>query len=135
MLKLPKHRSHGDAAVNTVPRGRLLIVVFSICSILTACSNRPSSRVQDRLNYWRSSLAHDIPPGTRISAAREWFRARHIKVDFLEKQRWLYANVESVPNLSRIPFPCSDWNIIIKIPIDAADDTVENDVSTVGTCL
>ena len=114
---------------------RDFIIASVLCSPLAACSHPANPKVQERLEYWRMSLAHDIPPGTMASGAQEWFRTRHIKISFLEEQRWLYANAESVPDPSPVPFPFSAWNIIIKITIDANDRTVENDISSVGSCL
>ena len=65
-----------------------------------------------------------VPPGTSLSVAQEWLTQRQVKVHFLEEQRWLYGNVESVPDQSVIHFPCSDWNIFIAISVDATDHTV-----------
>ncbi len=114
---------------------RKQVVVCSFCSLLAACSDPTNPRVLERVSYWRSSLAHGIPPGTTVSGAQEWFRTRHIKVYLLQRQRWLYAKVESVPDESPVSFPCRAWNIIIRIPLDTSDHTVKNDVSTVGSCL
>ena len=112
-----------------------LMAACAALSLVAACSNSTNAKVQERAAYWRALLAHDLPPGTKADVAKEWFRTRHLKASFLEAQHWVYANVESVPDGGLIPFPCSAWNIIIKIPVDANDRTTESDVSAVGTCL
>jgi hypothetical protein len=69
-----------------------------------------------------------------MATANEWGAAHHAQFDFLEQQRWLYSNVERVPETG-IHFPCSEWNIIIAIHLDGTNRAVSNDVRTVGTCL
>jgi hypothetical protein len=64
----------------------------------------------------------------------QWGKDRNVKFDFLEEQRGLYANVEQVPD-SGIGFPCSDWNIILKVSLDPNDCTSGSEVRTVGSCL
>src|SRR4051812_16122815 len=95
---------------------RRVALVWSLCALLTACSNSQSTKVQERVNYWRGLLEDGVPPGTSLSDAQKWLTRRQVKVHFLEEQRWIYGNVESVPDQSVIHFPCSGWNIIIAIP-------------------
>jgi hypothetical protein len=79
-------------------------------------------------------MAHDLPVGTSADVIKKWGATHSIKFDDLKAQHWLYANVESVPE-SGIPFPCSVWNIIIQITIDATNRSTQNKVSTVGSCI
>ncbi len=69
-----------------------------------------------------------------LIAANAWGAEHHVKFDFLEQQRWLYANVERVPE-SGVPFPCSEWNIILTFHLDEQQRSMMNEVSTVGACL
>jgi hypothetical protein len=91
-------------------------------------------QLQERVHFWRDSLAKEVPIGTNKERIMEWGAAHHFKFDYLEKQHWLYANVEAVPEKG-IPFPCSQWNIILEISIDKTGHSTNNEVSTVGTCL
>jgi hypothetical protein len=106
-------------------------VLFALA--LMGCT-QGNSRARERAEFWKAEMARDIPPGTTKEKAIQWGKDRKVKFDFLEKQRWLYANVEQVPG-SGIGFPCSDWNIILTVSLDPNDRTIGNEVSTVGSCL
>lgn len=109
----------------------LTIALFALA--LMGCT-QGNSHARERADFWRAEMARDIPPGTAKEKAIQWGKGRNVKFDFLEQQRWLYANVEHVPD-SGIGFPCSDWNIILKVSLDANDRTIGNEVSTVGSCI
>ena len=111
---------------------RNVIIASGFCLLLAACGQSPNAKVTERIDYWRASLAHHVPPGSAKSAAQEWLRTQHLKVTFLEQQHWIYANVETIRDQT---FPCSAWNIIVKIPVSADGRTIKNDVSAVGSCL
>jgi hypothetical protein len=115
------------------PRLRL-IATIGLCLLVASCGH-DNARLQERIAYWRGSLDRDVPQGTAASTAQAWLQERGVHVELLKQQRWLYANVERVPEPGLFPFPCSQWNIIVKIPLDTQNRTVGNDVSAVGTCL
>lgn len=100
---------------------------------LPACAG-DNRLLNERTAYWREALLQGVPAGSSKRQAMEWAISRNVKFEYLEQQHWLYANVERVPE-SGIPFPCSQWNIILKVAIDNNGHSVQNDVSTVGTCL
>lgn len=110
-----------------------LFYAMLIFLILTACANG-HSQLQERVTFWQNTLAKEVPIGTSTERIKEWGVAHHIKFDYLELQHWLYANVEAVPEKG-IPFPCSEWNIILKISIDVTGHSTKNEVSTVGSCI
>jgi hypothetical protein len=109
------------------------IVAILFCVVLFGCE-KDQSRLEARVTFWQQALARDVPPGTTVQRINEWGAAHNIKFDYLEKQQWLYANVERVP-VSGIHFPCSEWNIILKITVDNVGRSVKHDVSTVGSCV
>jgi hypothetical protein len=104
-----------------------------ICLSLIGCKG-DTSTLDKRVAFWNSALSRDIPVGTSTDEIRKWGVSHGVKFDYLSAQQWLYANVERVPEKG-IPFPCSDWNIIIKISIDTANRSTKNNVGIVGTCI
>jgi hypothetical protein len=109
----------------------ITFVLFALA--LTGCT-QGNSHARERAEFWKAELAHNIPLGTTKEKAIQWGKDRNVKFEFLEEQHWLYANVEHVPD-SGIGFPCSDWNIILKVSLDANDRTTGREVSTVGSCI
>lgn len=108
-----------------------IAVLFTL--LLVACANG-ETKLQERLTFWRGILAKEVPIGTSAENIKKWGLTHKVKLDYLEHQHWLYANVEVVP-IDGIPFPCSEWNIILKISIDDTGHSSKNDVSPVGSCL
>jgi hypothetical protein len=102
-------------------------------SLVLGCAS-DQSKVQERIAFWKETLAREVPLGTPADQIQEWGSAHKIKFDYLEKQRWLYAIAEMIPETG-IRFPCSQWNIILKISIDGGGRSVKNDVSAVGSCV
>jgi len=100
---------------------------------LLACAG-DNHMLKERAAYWREALSQGVPAGSSKQKAMEWAAAHNVKFEYLEQQHWLYANVERIPEPG-IPFPCSQWNIILKVTIDATGHSIQNEVSTVGTCL
>jgi hypothetical protein len=111
---------------------RFALVALAIAT-LPACTG-DNHALKERTAYWREALSQGVPTGTSREKALEWAISRNVKFEYLEQQHWLYATVEQVPE-SGVPFPCSQWNIILKITIDPTGHSVKNEVSTVGTCL
>ena len=107
--------------------------ILLVSLILTGCKNE-STKLDERVSYWESVLASDLPVGTSTDGIHKWGETHGIKFDDLKLQHWLYANVESVPETG-IPFPCSAWNIIVKITIDSTNHSVQNNVNIVGSCI
>jgi len=60
-------------------------------------------------------------------------QANGVKFDYLRQQQELYANVEKVPEPG-LKFPCSEWNIIVEITLDADGHAKDSSVRAVGTC-
>jgi len=110
-----------------------IIIAPLIFIALTGCSSG-HPKLQERIAFWRNTLAKDVPVGTNAENIRAWGTAHHVKFDYLEQQQWLYANVAKIPEKG-IHFPCSEWNIILKITIDSAGRSVKTDVSSVGSCI
>jgi hypothetical protein len=102
-------------------------------TMLPACAG-DNNLLKERAAYWREALSQGVPAGSSTQKAMEWAASRNVKFEYLEQRHWLYANVERVPELG-ISFPCSQWNIILKVTIDSTGHSVQNEVSTVGTCL
>ena len=111
---------------------RIALAALAIAT-LPACAG-DNHVLQERVAYWRDTLSLGVPSGSSKEMAVGWAKGRQIEFDYLEQQHWLYANVEQVP-VSGIPFPCSQWNIILKVSFDATGHSVKNEVSTVGTCI
>lgn len=101
--------------------------------MLTSCTSN-NAHVKERVNYWKSELDTNIPAGTTSAKAIKWGISKNVKFDHLSSKNWLYSNVESVLN-DGIGFPCSQWNIILTIVLDANSRAVKNEVSTVGSCI
>jgi hypothetical protein len=100
---------------------------------LVGCT-QDRAKVEERVAYWKSSLDQEVPAGSNTEKANDWGARHSVRLTYLEQQRWLYANVEQLP-ASGIPFPCSAWNVIVKIALDPAGRTVKNEVDAVGSCL
>lgn len=111
---------------------RIALAALTIATLLGCAGD--NHLLKDRAAYWREALSQGVPKGTSREKAMEWAAGHNVKFEYLEQQHWLYANVEQVPE-SGIPFPCSQWNIILKVTIDTTGQSVKNEVSTVGTCL
>lgn len=90
--------------------------------------------LRERVAYWQAALSQGVPTGTAKDKAVEWGASHNVQFEYLVQQHWLYANVEQVKE-SGIPFPCSQWNIILKVTIDASGRSSKNEVTTVGSCL
>jgi hypothetical protein len=110
-----------------------IVLAALAIATLPACAG-DNHVLQERVAYWRSALSQGVPNGSSKEMALKWAKDRKVNFDYLEQQHWLYANVEQVP-VSGIPFPCSQWNIILIVSFDATAHSVKNEVSTVGTCI
>lgn len=110
-----------------------LFILMLIAVTFVGCANA-QPQLKERVKFWQETLNKEVPVGTSKGRIIDWGTAHHVKFDYLEQQQWLYANVEAIPERG-IPFPCSQWNIILKISIDKAGNSTNNEVSTVGTCL
>ncbi len=115
-----------------VVRPPFIALVIAI-SVLPTCAG-DNQLLQARVTYWQIALSQGIPAGTSKEKAIEWGTAHNVQFDYLEKQHWLYTNVEQVKEAG-FPFPCSEWNIILKVTIDAAGLSSNKEVSTVGSSL
>ena len=111
---------------------RGLIAALSF-ALLSACTGDKSA-LQDRVSFWRAQMSEGVPVGSSVGNIQAWGHVHHVAFDYLEQQHLLYANVESVPE-SGLKFPCSKWNIILKVSINSAGVSTNNEVSTVGTCV
>jgi len=98
-----------------------------------ACST-DNSVLNARVKYWQTLLNNEVPIGTDIEKIKIWGESKNIKFDYMKQQKWLYSNVEQIP-VKGIKFPCSEWNIILKIIINNNGKSVENEVSKVGSCV
>lgn len=108
-------------------------VLFALTVVvLPACAG--DHALQDRAAYWRGALSQGVPTGSSKQKAMEWASGHNVRFTYLNQKNWLYANVEQVPE-SGIPFPCSHWNIILKVAFDGTGHSLSNEVSTVGICL
>lgn len=114
--------------------GLMRVLTFVLFAFALMGCTQGNFRACERAEFWRAEIARDIPLGTTKEKAIQWGKDHNVKFDFLEKQRWLYANVEQVSD-SGIGFPCSDWNITLKVSLDANDRATGSEVSTVGSCL
>jgi len=111
---------------------RLVLVIVALATLAACAGDRPV--LTKRVTFWRDALSQGAPIGSTVEKVREWGTRYHVSFQYLEQQHWLYANVEQVPE-EGMPFPCSQWNIILKVTIDPTGHSTENEVSTVGTCL
>ncbi|GLX80236.1 hypothetical protein tinsulaeT_35760 [Thalassotalea insulae] len=108
--------------------------IFLIIIFLSGCSQISNQKLEERMRYWEASLEKNIPKGTSIELIQQW--ALKNSIEFIEnpKTKILYANVEAIED-SGIGFPCSNWNIILKIQLDNNGDLSDSSIDSVGTCL
>jgi hypothetical protein len=132
-IKNPCSTNIQDSVQSTVSHHMRIVLAALAIATLPACAG-DNHILQERVSYWRDALSEGVPIGSSKEAALEWGKSHKVKFDYLEQQHWLYANVEQVP-VSGIPFPCSHWNIILKISFDTSDHSMSNEVSQVGTCV
>jgi len=112
----------------------MLIALAALAiAALPACTG-DNHVLQERIAYWRDAMSQGVPHGSSKETALEWVKGHNVKFDYYEQQHWLSANVEQVP-VSGIPFPCTQWNIILTVSFDATGHSVNNEVSTAGSCL
>jgi hypothetical protein len=110
-----------------------IVLAALVLATLTACAG-DNHALQERVTYWRDALSLGVPIGSSKEVALEWAKSHNVKFDYLEQQHWLYANVERIP-VSGIQFPCSEWNIILKVSLDATGHSVKNEVRQMGSCI
>ena len=110
-----------------------LVLAAAILFTLAGCSHG-DAQLQQRVAYWKGALSRDVPPGTRADTAMAWGVAHGVRFTYYDQQRWLYANAERVP-VSGFKFPCSEWNIILTIPIDSDGRSLPYKIDTVGSCI
>ena len=111
---------------------RTALVLLALVSLSACTKGNPA--LQARVAHWQANLSQGVPVGSTREGAMAWAATRNVQFQYVEEQRWLYALVERVPE-SGIPFPCSQWSIILKVNFDATGHTTKSDVGTVGTCL
>lgn len=109
----------------------LIIIILS--TMLFSCST-DHGELNARVKYWQTLLDNEVPYGTDIEKIKKWGESKNIKFDYLKQQKWLYSNVEQIP-VKGIKFPCSEWNIILKIIINSNGKSIKNEVSKVGSCV
>ena len=100
---------------------------------LAACSG-DRTEFDARVQHWKSSIEAAAIPGTPRAQLEAWAKENGIQFHYLQQQHELYANVETLPEPG-LKFPCSKWNVIAEISLDADDRAVVSHVQTVGTCL
>ncbi|MRD48066.1 hypothetical protein GHT07_12310 [Caenimonas koreensis DSM 17982] len=110
------------------------LVALAAALTMTGC-NPDHSLMKRRATEWKSKADTEIPAGRSVEEARAWGSRNGIVFSDLEKQRQLYAIVERIPENGLSSYVCSDWSIILKVNLTASGTTVNNEVSTVGTCL
>ena len=115
-----------------VPTIRLLIA-YILLSGMSGC-DRDDHQLEQRVSFWKSELQSGVPLGSSADVAVAWGNTHGVSLDLLPEQKWLYGIIERVPEKG-IAFPCSEWNIVIRIQLDEHGKTAENFVETVGTCV
>jgi hypothetical protein len=108
-------------------------LALSLVLALTACGGS-NAELDARKSFWEEALRTSVPSGSSVQEIAAWGASHGVHFEYLPKQRWLYANVERIP-ASGIPFPCSEWNIIVKIAMSEAGRSESIEVSTVGKCV
>jgi hypothetical protein len=111
---------------------RIALVALALFA-LSACTGR-NHALQERIAYWQANLSEGVPVGSNRVAAMTWAASRDVQFQYVEEQHWLYAIVERVPE-SGIPYPCSQWNIILKVRFDSTGHSTKSDAGAVGSCL
>lgn len=106
--------------------------ILVVCLLALVGCSTARQKLDERKAFWRNALNAEVPVGSRKGAIEAWGARHGVKFMYLEKKQWLYANVERIPE-EGIPFPCSDWNIIVEIPIGTEGQSLENRVSAVGS--
>ena len=109
-----------------------LIALVLTLFLLTSC-RQDTGALDQRVAFWNQSLS-EVPVGSSSEQVKQWADRHDVKFIYMEEQHQFYANVERVP-VKGIRFPCGEWNIIIKITIDASGHTIKNEIGQVGTCV
>jgi hypothetical protein len=108
--------------------------ILIVATFFLASCTGDNVKLRERVSYWEHALAQGVPVGASKESAIAWGAKNSVKFDYLAVQNWLYANAEQVPE-SGIPFPCSSWNIILRIQLGTDGTAVSNNVSQVGSCV
>jgi hypothetical protein len=109
--------------------------LLGICTlvVLVGCSQH-NRELQERVTYWKTELTSSVPKGTPKENILQWGHGRQIRFEYLEKQHWLYANVEHQADAGS-GFPCSGWNIILVVILDEHGRSIRNEIHPVGACI
>jgi hypothetical protein len=109
------------------------ILISLMTLVLLGCGGKEPD-LKGRRAYWEGELARNAPVGSSKDAILTWAASRGVHFNDDHTQQRLYANVEQIPEPG-IPFPCSEWNIIVQISMDSNNRSTSNNVSQVGSCL
>jgi len=112
---------------------RPIVLVVLVLTVGACSSEQP--RLRERTLFWEGTLAHEVPPGTGRDAILAWASSRHIHMTELTERHMLEATLEVVPDEGIIHFPCGSWNIIVYVTLNAEGHSLENRITTVGTCI
>jgi hypothetical protein len=91
-----------------------LILIFTPVLIDSFLRLRAGDPVDAKKKYWEQTIATEIPVGSTKKEVFRWAKNRGIGFDNLPGNK-LYSNIEHIPELGLIKFPCTFWNIIITV--------------------
>ena len=108
-------------------------IALVLTSLLLTSCRQDTGALDQRIRYWNQSLS-GVPVGSNSEQVKLWAEQHNVKLIYLEGQHQFYANVERVP-VKGFRFPCGEWNIIIRITVDASGHTIKNEIGQVGSCV
>jgi hypothetical protein len=109
------------------------VIVAALIVALIGCSTH-NEQLARRRAYWDEALKQNVPTGTTKEQIISWGKSQGVAFNPVPQNHWLIANVERVA-VEGIKFPCSEWNIIVTVTLDAHEKATRYEISQVGTCV
>ena len=123
-------RPDASAGPSTSPLGVMRRIVLVTLVLTTSACAAYAAHLEDRRVFWEQRLAREIPPGTDRNTILTWAASGQIHMYENAQQRILYATVEVVRYKGLIPYSCGRGDIIVRVTLDSAGHSLENEVST-----
>lgn len=108
----------------------LVFLVIFIDGFLRMLSGNP---VMDRKEYWKEKIATELPTGSTWDDITVWGELNTVNFE-KDSQNTLRGTAEIIPDPG-LEFPCSQWNIVIIIDLDASGRSTDQKIKTIGSCL
>ena len=103
---------------------------MAVCLLLAACS---TSRVDERMSYWRAEVAGHLPVGTAKPQAEAFFAARGAKLECCVRSSGPWLHFARERNVGRLLW--TEYDVVVEVEFSADEKVASVSVRRWGVGL